>query len=470
MGDDATRLAARSFQPAGISYDRNNAGLQREFMRETLWFLIVGAVLVFMGIAATTLRRLPISAAMFYLAIGYLLGLPGIALLRLDMAVDARLLRIITEVALLVSLFAIGLRLRLGVLEKLWTVPLRLGVLAMLATIPLLTLFGVYVLQLGWGPALLLAAILAPTDPVLAHDVQVHTPGDHDLLRFALSGEGGLNDGIALPFAMLGLALCAAPAGQGAELLTLKLAGSVVWGVVGALAIGGMLGWATTHAVAWLRTRHAQALGLEGFFALGLIELSFGAAQLAQTYGFLAVFAAGVAMRRVEHRASGGQSPRKAIGTVDPEDIEATAANPSKAHAYITESVLGFTIELERIAEVAVMAMVGNVLATLQAPIFTWQTVALSVALFVIVRPVSVELSLLGSSATPTQRRLMSWFGIRGIGSFYYLAFALEHGAAADVMPLMPLALAVVAASVVIHGVSATPLMNWYHQLRGGEK
>jgi NhaP-type Na+/H+ or K+/H+ antiporter len=439
-------------------------------MRETSWFLIVGAVLVFMGLAATTLRRLPVSAAMFYLAIGYVLGLPGIALLRLDMAADAHLVRTITEVALLVSLFAIGLRLRLGVLEKLWTVPLRLGFLAMLATIPLLTLFGVYVLRLDWGPALLLASILAPTDPVLAHDVQVHNPGDHDLLRFALSGEGGLNDGIALPFAMLGLALCAAPAGQGAELLNLKLAAGMVWGVAGAIAIGGALGWATTHAVAWLRTRHAQALGLEGFFALGLIELSFGAAQLAHTYGFLAVFAAGVAMRRVEHRASGGQSPRQRLGTVDAENVDATAANPSKAHAYITESVLGFTIELESIAEVAVMAMVGNVLATLHPALFTWQTAALCVALFVIVRPVSVELSLLGSSATPAQRRLMSWFGIRGIGSFYYLAFALEHGSPDDVMPLMPLTLAVITASVVIHGVSATPLMNWYHRLRSGEK
>jgi NhaP-type Na+/H+ or K+/H+ antiporter len=439
-------------------------------MHETLWFLIVGAVLVFIGVAATTLQRLPVSAAMFYLAIGYALGPRGLDLLRLDIVADAHLLRIITEVALLVSLFAIGLRLRLGMLEKLWTVPLRLGFLAMLATIALLTLFGVYVLHLGWGPSLLLAAILAPTDPVLAHDVQVHNPGDHDLLRFALSGEGGLNDGVALPFAMLGLAICAAPASQAGDVLTFRLAGSMVWGVVGAIAIGSLLGWATTHAVTWLRTRHAQALGLEGFFALGLIELSFGAAQLVHTYGFLAVFAAGVAMRRVEHRASGGVSARKAIGTVDSEDVEATAANPSKAHAYMAESVMGFTIELERIAEVAVMAMVGNVLATLQVPLFTWQTVALTVALFVFVRPVSVELSLLGSNATHTQRRLMSWFGIRGIGSFYYLAYALEQGAASDVTPLVPLTLAVVVASVVVHGVSATPLMNWYRKLRSGQR
>ncbi len=446
------------------------AGLNRMLMHETYWFLIVGAVFVFMGVAATTLRRLPVSAAMVYVAVGYGLGPPGLDLLHLDMIADARLLRRLTEVALLVSLFAIGLRLRVGMLDRLWTVPLRLGFLAMLATVPLLAIFCVYVLDLGWGPAILLAAILAPTDPVLAHDVQVHDPGDHDLLRFALSGEGGLNDGIALPFAMVGLAFCAMPQASPSDVFNLKLAGAAAWGVLGAIAIGGLLGWATTHAVAWLRTHHAHALGLEGFFALGLMGLSFGAAQLAETYGFLAVFAAGVSMRRVEHRASGGTSPREAIGTIDSADVEATASNPEKAHAFMTESVLGFTIELERIAEVIIMAMVGNVLATLSAPIFTWPALALIVALFFVVRPASVELSLLGSAASPTQRRLTSWFGIRGVGSFYYLAYALEHGPAADIEPLMPLALAVVTASVVIHGVSATPLMNRYRRLRRRER
>ena len=436
-------------------------------MDETLWFLIVGGVLVFMGVAATTFRRLPVSAAMFYLGIGYALGPAGVNLLHLDIVGDAHLLRIITEIALLVSLFAIGLRLRVPVFDALWWLPLRLGAPAMLLTIPLLMLFGVYVLRLDWGPALLLAAILAPTDPVLAHDVQVHNPGDRDLLRFALSGEGGLNDGIALPFAMLGLALCAAPPGSMTTALSWRFAATAVWGIAGAVAIGAALGWATTHAVTWLRTHHAQALGLEGFFALGLIELSFGAAQLAYAYGFLAVFAAGVAMRRVEHQASGERSPRSTIGTVDSEDVSATAADPDKAHAYMTESVLGFTIELERIAEVAIMAMIGNVLATLRAPLFTWQSAALIVVLFLLARPLAVELSLLGSRASQAQRRLMSWFGIRGTGSLYYLAYALEHGQAAQILPLAPLALAVVTGSVVIHGVSATPLMNWYHRARG---
>jgi len=248
-----------------------------------------------------------------------------------------------------------------------------------------------------------------------------------------------------------------------------SFAARAAWGMVGAIAIGGGLGWATTHGVAWLRTRHAQALGLEGFFALGLIVLSYGVAQLASTFGFLATFAAGVAMRSVEHRASRGQLPRETIGKVDSEDVVATASDPRKAHAFMAESVLGFTIELERIAEMAMMMIVGNVLATLHVPLFTWQSIALGVVLFVLVRPVAVELSLAGSSASPPQRRLMSWFGIRGIGSFFYLTYALEHGSPTVIAPLVPLALAVVTASVVVHGISATPLMNWYHRLRRDE-
>jgi sodium/hydrogen antiporter len=436
-------------------------------MHETIWFLVVGGVFVFMGIAATSFKRLPCSAAMFYLAIGFALGPAGIGLLHLDIVGDAHVLRILTEVALLVSLFAIGLRLRVPVFDALWSLPLRLGFLAMIVTVPLLTLFGVYVLHLGWGPALLLAAILAPTDPVLAHDVQVQDSSDVDLVRFSLSGEGGLNDGIALPFALLGLALCAGHSSHTSAVLDWSFAGRTAWGVAGAIAIGGLLGWFTTHGVTWLRTRHAQALGLEGFFALGLIELSYGVAQLANTFGFLAVFAAGVAMRGVEHRASGGQSAREAIGTVDPEDVVATASDPQKAHAFMAESVLGFTIELERIAEMAMMMIVGNVLATLHASLFTWQSLTLGAVLFVVVRPLAVELSLAGSRASQTQRRLMSWFGIRGIGSFYYLAYALEHGNARDILPLVPLALAVVTMSIVVHGISATPLMNWYHRFRG---
>ncbi|MDF3090155.1 MULTISPECIES: cation:proton antiporter [Burkholderia cepacia complex] len=436
-------------------------------MHETLWYLIIGAVLLGMGVVTSALRHLPCSSAMIYLVLGVALGPSGAGLLHLDLERDGPLLRAIVEVALLVSLFAIGLRLRVPLSDKLWLVPCRLGLLAMVVTVPLLAACTVLALGVGWGPALLLAAILAPTDPVLAHDVQVHDPGDRDLVRFALSGEGGMNDGIALPFALAGLALCGAPgATHGIPPLSGTFALVALWGIAGATAIGGGLGWAMTKTIGWLRTRHAQALGLEGFFALALIVLSFGAAQLAHTFGFIATFAAGVAMRRVEHRASGDRPPREVIGRIDSEDVVATEKHPDKAHAFMAESVLGFTIELERIAEAIVMTMIGSVLSTLPGPLFTWGAAALATVLFVAVRPLAVLVTLVGSRATHAQRRLMAWFGIRGIGSFYYLLFALEHGPSEAVRPLAAPVLAVVSASVVAHGVSATPLMNWYYRLQ----
>ncbi|WP_322025143.1 cation:proton antiporter [Burkholderia sp. BCC1977] len=434
-------------------------------MHETLWYLIVGAVLMGMGVATSALRRLPCSTAMIYLLLGVLLGPAGAGLLHLDLERDAPLLRSLVEVALLVSLFAIGLRLRVPLFDPLWLVPCRLGFVAMIVTVPLLAGCAKFTLGLDWGPAVLLAAILAPTDPVLAHDVQVRDPGDRDLVRFALSGEGGLNDGIGLPFALAGLALCGnRDATQPVPPLSAGFALAALWGVAGAAAIGGTLGWATTKTIGWLRTRHAQALGLEGFFALALIVLSFGTAQLAHAFGFIATFAAGVAMRRVEHQASGDRAPRAVIGKIDSADVVATEKHPEKAHAYMAESVLDFTIELERIAEAVVMTMVGGVLATLPGPLITWRTAALTALLFFVVRPAAVLLSLAGSRATHPQQRLMAWFGIRGIGSFYYLAFALEHGPVDAVRPLVAPVLAVVAASVIAHGVSATPLMRRYHR------
>ncbi|MCA8352973.1 cation:proton antiporter domain-containing protein [Burkholderia cepacia] len=436
-------------------------------MHETLWYLIIGAVLLGMGVATSALRHLPCSTAMIYLVLGVALGPAGAGLLHLDLERDAPLLREIVEIALLVSLFAIGLRLRVPLTDRLWLVPCRLGLLAMIVTVPLLAACAVLALGLGWGPALLLAAILAPTDPVLAHDVQVHDPGDRDLVRFALSGEGGLNDGIALPFALAGLALCGTrEATDGLAPLSGAFALVALWGIAGAAAIGGALGWVTTKLIGWLRTQYAQALGLEGFFALALIVLSFGAAQLAHTFGFIATFAAGVAMRRVEHRASGDRKPREVIGQIDSEDVVATEKHPEKAHAFMTESVLGFTIELERIAEAVVMTMVGSVLATLPGPLLTWGAAALAAVLFVVVRPLAVLVTLAGSRATQAQRRLMAWFGIRGIGSFYYLLFAIEHAPSGAVRSLAAPVLAVVSASVIAHGISATPLMNWYHRLQ----
>ncbi|QIE23984.1 K(+)/H(+) antiporter NhaP2 [Caballeronia sp. SBC1] len=430
-------------------------------MTETIWFLVVGGVLISMGLASSTFKHLPISTAMVYLAIGFGLGPFGIGLLKIDLLGDATLLRRITEVAMLVSLFAIGLRLRVPPTDRIWLLPVRLGIVAMVATVAIMTLACVYLLHMSWGPALLISAMLAPTDPVLAHDVQVQVPGDVDLLRFSLTGEGGLNDGIALPFALLGIAVCNYEASP-KQALSWHFASDALWGVAGALAVGWVLGDLAVRLIAWLRTHHGLALGPEGFYALGLIALAYGVAESIHTYAFLAVFAAGLAMRRVEQKASGDKSAHEAVGVIDTEDVGATASDPDRAHAFVAERVLGFTIELERIAEVAVMLMVGSVLANVWGRLFTWQGAAVIGLLFFVVRPLSVQASLLGSSATRSQRLLTSWFGIRGVGSFYYLMYALEHAPRSAAEPLAPLVLGVIAASVILHGITSTPLMNRY--------
>jgi len=429
---------------------------------ETIGCLIFGALLIFMGLIGSSLKRLPLSAAMVYLGIGFLIGPAGTGFLSLTLPDDVTHLRIAAEIGLLISLFAIGLRLRVPPADRRWMLPLRLGVVAMIFTvtaIAALGVLGVLALHLSLGVAVLLGAMIAPTDPVLAHDVGVRDAGDVELVRFSLSGEGGINDGTAYPCAVIGLLVCGS--GTMSE-LHLSMVGGIAWGVTSGVGAGWLLGFATARLVAFLRSRHGQALGLEGFFALGLIMLSYGVALAIHGYGFLAVFAAGVAMRRVEHRTSGRKTSKETVGVVDSEDVEATSTDPDKAHAFVAESVMGFTIELEHIAEAVLILLIGALVSRYWADMLTWTGAAVVASLLFVIRPAATWLALIGSRASRHQRRLIGWFGIRGVGSLYYLMLSLEQGPRAEVLPLVPLVLALIAVSIVLHGISATPLMRRY--------
>ena len=413
-----------------------------------------------MGLAGSVLKPLPVSPAMLYLMTGYVLGPSGAALVMLDPYAHAGLLTLITEIALLISLFAVGLRLRVELSDRIWWLPLRLGVLGMLITIVLLTAVGMYLLRLPPGGALLLAAILAPTDPVLASDVQIRDVGDHDRTRFSLSGEGGLNDGTTYPFAMLGLYLLGMPQADAVygEPRALMHA---LWGVFGGLASGWMMGQLVVGLTLYLRERFRQALGMEEFLMLGLIALSNGVAHLIHGIGFLAVFAAGVAMRRVEHQTSGRAQPAQVIGAFVVGEEGAVATDPGKAPAYIAETVLGFNRQLEHIVEFVMVLLLGIMLS---GSGFSSEGVLVSALLLLLIRPLSAALALAGTRLKRLQRWLMAWFGIRGIGSLYYLMFALQYPLPEELKQrLVPLVLTVVAISVMAHGMSATPVMEKYY-------
>ncbi len=176
-------------------------------MTVAIWFIAIGLLVVSVTFITPLLRGLPVSIGMIYLAVGLLIGPGGLGLTSLDVIRDSSVFEHVTEAAVLVSLFTVGLTMRRSLRDRMWLLPVRLATVTMVLTIGAIALVGTYLLGLPLGAAVLLGAILAPTDPVLASDVQLQEPTDQDALRSSISGEAGLNDGTAFPFVMLGLGL-----------------------------------------------------------------------------------------------------------------------------------------------------------------------------------------------------------------------------------------------------------------------
>jgi len=434
-----------------------------EALTDPRWFLAVGVVLTAMALAGSVLRRLPLSSSMIYLAAGAILGPLGLGMIIIDpVGGGSGLLEIVSEVAVILSLFTAGLKLRLPISDRGWWIPVRLAFVSMALTVGLIALAGVTLLGLPLGAAVLLGAILAPTDPVLASDVQVGHPGDRDELRFALTGEAGLNDGTAFPFVMLGLGLLGLH-DLGANGLR-WVAVDVVWAVVVGLAVGALLGTLVARLVVHLRSAHREAFGLDEFLALGLIGVSYGAALLIGGYGFLAVFAAGLALRRIERTRTDEEvadelEAGEGRGSGSHEEV---ATHPETAPAFMARALLTFNEQLERIGEVAVVVLVGAALTIVGVPLaVAW----FAPLLFLVIRPLAVLVGLAGASVSRTRLTFIGWFGIRGVGSVYYLTYAITHDLQPDVaQTLAAITLSVVVASVLVHGASVTPLMSRYER------
>ena len=428
----------------------------------TLGCVIAGLLLVALTLGSSFLSRLPLSAAMLYLALGVAIGPMGWGLLKIDALKNTDVLERVTEIAVLISLFNSGMKLELPLRHARWRIPVQLATVSMLFTVAAITAIGVTILKLPLGAAVLLGAILAPTDPVLASEVQVADPADRDRLRFGLTGEGGLNDGTAFPFVMLGLGLLGLHEldfNQGDGLWRWWTV-DVLWATAGGLGIGYVMGAVVGRLIIYLRMRHREALDSDEFIALGLIALTYGVALICQTYGFLAVFAAGLALSRITD--SRHARPREPVDNHLQLNASQLRATGNEAPAHMMRAVVRFNSQLERFAEIGIVLAVGVLLATVK---FKPEVLWFVPLLFGLIRPLAVWVGLLGTPVRGQQRRLIAWFGIRGIGSIYYLLYAINHGLApALAKDLLSITLAVVVASVVAHGVSVTPLMRRYEK------
>jgi sodium/hydrogen antiporter len=429
------------------------------------WYVAIGAILIAIALLSSLLHRLPLSIAIICLGFGVLLG-PGAAnLIRIDFMSDDNVLEPLTEVAVIISLFTAGLQLRLPLHRNEWRVSVRLATVGMILTVAAITFLGVTGIGLPLGAAVILGAVLAPTDPVLASDVQVRHSTDSDRLRFILTGEAGLNDGTAFPFIMLGLGLLGVHdiGAAGWRWWAVDL----FWAVSVGLAVGALFGTIVARIVLYLRQHHQEAVGLDNFLAVGLISISYGGALWCNAYGFLAVFAAGVALRRVE-RISPSSAPNDMVRQAAGSRARHLATDHDAAPAYMAEAVLNFNAQLERFAEVMLVVLVG---AMLTVEMFAPRILGWTAVVLFIVRPIVIYLTLVKSNLSNLERTYVAWFGIRGIGSIYYLSYAIAHGLTdAHAENIGQLTLVTVAASIILHGATATPLMSYYSRVTATDR
>lgn len=428
-------------------------------MSSTHWFLLIGFLLLARGLTATPLRFLPVTSAIMYLGVGLLLGPTGLNLFYFDPFSQSALLELLTEVAVLISLFSAGVKMPVPVTLARWNAPLRLAFIAMTLSVLLVAAFAVFALGLSWGAAVLLGAVLAPTDPVLATDVQSRHAGDNDQLLFTLTSEAGMNDGSAFPFVMLGLGLLGLHDLGTSGLQWLLI--DVLWATVIAVLIGIVSG-VTMAQISWrLRGMQVEHEILDDLVGLGMIALVYGLTVSAQAYGFLAVFFSGVALRQTElslAKRAGVKPSVMDADTVTPiREIQGKAVDLPPT---VSGESLIFKEHLERLSELLLVLLLGGMMFP---QFWTIRTLSLAAFVLLIARPASTMLSLLGTSTRWNNRLMEAWFGVRGIGSVYYLMYAIQHGVPAPLSrDLIQLTLVVITASIVLHGTSVKPILHRY--------
>ncbi|BBP04432.1 sodium:proton antiporter [Sulfuriferula plumbiphila] len=428
-------------------------------MTNAQWFMLVGGLLLVMGLTSSILKRLPVTAAIIYLAVGLLVGPTVLNLFHFNPLKESALLEVLTEVAVLISLFSAGVKMPVPFSFVRWRTPILLATVSMTITVAMVAAFAYYVLGLPLGAGVLLGAIVAPTDPVLATDVQIRHPGDRDQLRFTLTCEAGMNDGSAFPFVMLGMGLLGLH--ELGEFALSWVLVDVLWATLGGIAIGVGAGVALARLGWKLRREPLKHELMDDFLGLGLIGVVYGLTVLVHAWGFLAVFFAAVALRQTELKLAkaardsiDGRTPRKNVRT------DTNACPDPEPPPTVSEGSLVFKEHLERLSEVVLILLIGG---TLFLDSWSWEAVELALFLFVVARPISVLAGLLGTRTPWRIRGMTGWFGVRGIGSLYYLMYAIQHGLPQTLaLELIQLTLIVVALSILLHGISVKPLMGHF--------
>jgi NhaP-type Na+/H+ or K+/H+ antiporter len=392
---------------------------------------VFGLVVLLTAWLPMVLKELPLSLPIFCVGLGALIfafpDLPGVMPHPME---ELAIVERASEFVVIISLMGAGLKIDRPFGWGRWKLTWRLLGISMPITILALAVLGQSLLGLGLATAILLAASLAPTDPVLASDIQVGPPGsgEEDEVRFTLTSEAGLNDGLAFPFILLAVALAhEISATSVAEWFVYAVVWKIAAGVGVGFAVGRVLGWLTFH----LPNRAKLSRTGSGFVALGITALAYGGTEMVRGYGFLAVFVAALALRATE-----------------PE------------HDY-HQKLHDFAEELERLMMMVLLVLLGG--AMTGADLFqalTWEAAAFAALALFVVRPLAGWIGLIGTDRPPGEKMAISFFGIRGLGSIYYLSYALQKEAFDHAALLWSVTGFIILVSIVLHGVTVTPVMR----------
>jgi NhaP-type Na+/H+ or K+/H+ antiporter len=396
-------------------------------------------VLLVLGLAAFgvvglpyVLRRRPLSYPIIFVAGGAILFSLPLGLMRPDPIEFADATETLTEIGVITALMGAGLAINRVPGRRSWGSTVKLLAITMPLTIAAVAGLGLWALGLTPAAAVLLGAVLAPTDPVLASDVQVPAPArdddDGDEVRFALTSEAGLNDGLAFPFTNLAILIAlngVAPAGWLGDFLFVELVYKLTVGLLGGLVVGRLL------ALAIFARRSPLPRTRDGMIALAATLIAYAGTEMVGGYGFLAVFVAAVVIR-----------------------------NQERKHSYL-EMMHQFSDQIERLLSAIVLILFGGALTSGILGYLDWRGALVAVAIVLVVRPLAGMAGLARSPMPGREQAAIAFFGIRGVGSFYYLAHASNQVEFIQIEQVWAITALVVVISVVVHGVTATPAMAY---------
>ena len=421
--------------------------------------LIIGVAILGAVVLPRLLEHQPLSFPIIYVAVGFLLFalLPGAP--AIDPIEHSEVTERLTELLVVISLMGAGLKIDRPFALRTWAATWRLLGIALPLTAGLVAVLAWGVLGLLPATAILLGAVVAPTDPVLASGVEAGAPlteleeeqeEQHrwGTVRFSLTSEAGFNDGLAFPLTNLAIAAAGAPLAEGDDWLVNWFLVDVLYQIVAGVVLGYVIGYLMAHFI--FRLPIAEIIGeagdvMAGAEALATTLIAYSATELIGGYGFIAVFVASLALRQFEWE-----------------------------HDYYLE-LHDFAVVVERLLLATVLVLFGGALADGLLSSLTLLEGLVGATVILVIRPLTGLLSFLGSAATWPERATIAFFGIRGIGSFYYLSHALAQSsfrqmelliAAEELWALVGF---VVLLSIILHGVSSSPVMDTLDriQLRG---